>query len=179
MPDSFDSPFVTAAAMREMDLAQTREFLGNHRFLFKGNVLHYRSEFGPTIEDIVRAGGGLAYNYSPALHQNRATFLRGPYDAIVAMNVLEHCKSPSFELIDLRNATKVGGHIFVLYRKAWPDVETDPDIPDPALWRFTAAGMEELFRSAGLELVVHEPRGVIAVGGFELHLGGAAIGRKP
>ena len=93
-------------------------------------------------------------------------------DAILCTQVLQYVSSPQDVLWAFRTWLKPEGHLVLTYATNWDEVEPDD------LWRFTKAGMEGLLRQARFEILHHERRAEINLGGFHVPLGYGVLARR-
>lgn len=83
--------------------------------------------------------------------------------SILCTQVIQYVPDPK-ELVDegFHTALYQGGTLVLTYPTNWPEVESED------LHRFTKAGMERLLTEVGFEIVLHEKRGAIWDGAFEV-----------
>ena len=104
--------------------------------------------------------------------------LSNTYDAVVAVNVMEHVGMPWVWVIELKRVCKPGGLVALIVPANWPYHKAPVDC-----WRVYPDGMQSLLAWAGLDMV--ECRASVAVpddptpllGGVVVDTVG--IGRKP
>ena len=151
----------TENSVRRIDVTSARAFFRRHGAYLAGRVLCLGGD--PPREAIV----------GDCIELEDGRPLPGGYfDAVVAGQFLE-CAADPVETLrwSCRAMLRIGGALVFTYRTCWEDQPGD-------LWRFTRAGMERLLQEAAFRIVVHEPRGSIAAGGFRFPLGYGVVAIK-
>ena len=96
----------------------------------------------------------------------------GDYDAILCTQVLQYVPDPPLLLHWFHGWLKEGGYLVMTYPTSWDEVE------DTDLWRFTKVGMEKLLLDQKFEVLHHERRAEIELGGFKFPLGYGVVARR-
>jgi len=150
--------------IRALDRASIRRFVDSCQDKLTGRVL----DFGSGMQPYRSLVGGEYLPHEPGDAYPAANSL----DAVLCTQVLQYVAAPQDVLWAFREWLKPGGHVILTYPTNWDEVEADD------LWRFTKAGMEFLLRQARLEVLHHEQRAAINLGGFRFPLGYGVLARR-
>lgn len=168
-------------SIRQLEKTSLQDFLAHCGDYIKGRTL----DFGcgdQRYRNLVESFGAKYYPYDRAQNPGSATKGEdvGPdeplhaepmWDTILCTQVLQFIEDPPDLLYEFENALKSGGYLVLTYTTCWEEREAQD------LFRFTRWGMDYILRTAGFEIVRHEPRGLIDVGGFSFSLGGGVVAR--
>lgn len=166
-------------SIRHLERNSIQQFLETCGPYLKGRVL----DFGcgdQRYRNLVESFEGKYHPYDRAENLGSATKGKdiGPgrplglkWDTILCTQVLQFIPDPPDLLHEMRNAILDHGYLVLTYATCWVEQE------EGDLFRFTKSGMEYLLATAGFEVVRHEGRGLIDVGGFEFTLGGGVVAR--
>lgn len=157
--------------IRQVERASIRAFVEKHRSYLSGRVLDFGAGKPGTClvpqpyRDLVN-GQYFPYEAGDELYPTRPRF-----DAVLCTQVLQYIRSPSDVVGIFAEDLDPGGHLVMTYPTCWADEDSD-------LWRFTRAGMEQIVKSARLEIVAHELRATVDFGNFKFPLGYGIVARK-
>jgi hypothetical protein len=159
-------------AVRELEKGSIRRFVASCAEQLSGVVLDFGSGKEP-YREIVEAAGGEYHAFDRIAFPANVSGLDVGYmrhqadcvDAILCTQVAQYLPTPWRTFAYLYGLIRTGGHLVMTYPTTWPEVEPGD------LWRFTKAGMERLLEIADFQIVRHEERAAIDLGGFRLPLG--------
>lgn len=173
------SPLWNRDTIRDVERASIFKFVASCADQLTGRVLDYGCGLQP-YREIVEAAGGDYVGYDRAAFPANVSgrdvgeaSLGDWHDAVVCTQVAQYWPDPYYELaVQISNRLRPRhGHLILTYPTCWDEVEPDD------LWRFTRAGMERLLARAGFEVLRHERRAEVAVGGFRFPLGYGVLAR--
>jgi SAM-dependent methyltransferase len=160
--------------IRELERASIREFMERSREFLKGRVLDFGAGKPGTCQTPQPYRDLVEGEYVPF---DKDDDLPIPYseafEAVICTQVVQYLPDPERMLTVMRKYLKPGGHLLLTYPTNWDEVE----ISD--LWRFTKTGMERLLRKAGFQILRHERRASINLGGFRFPLGYGVVAQRP
>lgn len=169
------------STIRVFDKATTRAWLEQQRQYLRGRVLDYGCGLQP-YRDLVE-GEYVGYdrkafpgNVSKQDHGPSGSLRKEYWDTILCTQMLQYVPSPNPLLMAFRNALQLGGHLVMTYATNWAQVEPWDK------WRFTRGGMEKmlsrtLFATQKWQIIEHDCKGEINLGGFRLPLGYGVVAR--
>jgi len=156
--------------IRDLERRSIRSFVAQHKQCLKGRVLDFGAGTPTTCRtpqpyrDLVE-GEYVAYDVdSPSVW--------GPWDAILCTQVVQYIPDVPKLLSRFEAQLVAGGYLVMTYPTNWAEVEGSD------LWRFTRAGMERLLHDAELEVLHHERRAEVTLGGFAFALGYGVVAKK-
>jgi SAM-dependent methyltransferase len=168
-----------------VDRVYIERFLAAHAGDIRGRVLEVRDSSYTTQYGGEGVANAAVVDIDPV--NREATFVAdlgerdslpvGAFDCVIVTQTLQYVERPRSALANLWRALAPGGVALVT---APCTSRVDPDAPEADRWRFTAAGLETLFRGAGewAELEVCGFGNVLSSVGFllgisaqELHVG--------
>ena len=167
-------------SIRELELGSIHRFVTESSSYFEGaRILDFGCGRQPYREIVERARGV----YEP---YDRAAFpanlsgedVGGPLlfgdwrDVVLCTQVAQYWPEPLAELTVIHGLIRPGGVLVMTYPTCWDEVEPGD------LWRYTRAGMESLIFQAGFsEILRHERRAEVELGGFRFPLGYGLVAR--
>jgi len=157
--------------IRLMDRLSIRWYMEHNLNYLAGRVLDYGAGTSP-YRNLVTG------EYFP--YQFGESWPGGDFfDAVMVNQVLQYVEWPLITLENLRDVLKPSGHIVMTFATNWDEVPNDcyhGEFCDR--WRFTAKGMEYLFKMAGFEVLDLTRRCEVRVGSFTFPIGYGIVGRK-
>jgi|GEM_PF-2541641 len=159
--------------VRELERTSIRRFMEQHgRYIYGGRVL----DFGAGKPETCRT----PQPYRDLVHGDYVPYDEGDpwpagalFDAVICTQVMQYLVDPKVWLGRLFGVLKPGGYLVMTYPTNWDEVEVND------FWRFTKAGMEVLLFQAGFDIVRHERRASIDLGGFRFPLGYGVVAQRP
>lgn len=165
--------------VREIERASIRSFVEACSGYLGISVLDYGCGQQP-YRDIAEEDGGEYTPFDRAhFPGNVSNFDVGSwphprsFDSVLCTQVAQYWLDPQTTIREIFGLLVRGGHLVMTYPTTWAEVE------EADHWRYTKAGMEFLLRFAGFEIVEHDERAVIDLGGFRLPLGYGVVAMRP
>jgi len=155
--------------IREHERQSIRAFMENHSGYLRGRVMDFGAGKLGTCREPEPYRDLVDGEYVP--YDKGDQWPDGQFDCVICNQVLQYVHDPRYELERLREKLQFGGHLVLTYATCWDEVEQDD------LWRFTKAGMSRLLRYAGFDVLLHERRAGINLGGFTFALGYGVLAR--
>lgn len=162
-------------SIRDLERSSIRDFIG--RAIADGFVRGRVLDFGcgeQPYRSMIEAAGDVEYHgYDPRLVGSDPAVMLAPFDTIVCTQVMQYVDNPEWQLVKFRDwlVFPGGGHLIMTYPTNWDEVEPSD------LWRFTKAGMERLLAVLDFDVLKHERRAAVELGGFKFPLGYGVIAR--
>jgi len=183
-----------ASSIRQLERSSIQKFLETCGPYLKGRVLDYGCGQQP-YRKLVESFEGEYHGYDRADHPGSVTegedvgewpFSGSPWDSILCTQVMQffptrkrNCgdhdvvvSGPGEALMCLHWMLKDGGFLVLTYTTNWDEVEEADHT------RFTKTGMEHMLSSIGFEILKHERRAEINLGGFEFPLGYGCVAQR-
>jgi SAM-dependent methyltransferase len=142
--------------IRQIERASIRMFMEQNREYLRGRVL----DFGAGQQPYRALVDG---EYVPC--EKDWFHIPGVFDTVMCNQVLQYVENPRLALKLFHTLLSYGGHLVMTYPTNWDEVEASD------FWRFTQAGMAELLRETGFQIVKHERRAEVVLGNFKFPLG--------
>lgn len=155
-------------SIRGLERKSIREFVTKHQGLLSGRVLDFGAGKEGTCLKPQPYRDLISGQYEPWEPDDKWPVPE--YDAILCTQVLQYVPDPALVIHWFHGWLKDGGHLVMTYPTCWDEVE------DSDLWRWTRFGMEKLL--ARFEILHHERRAEIELGGFKFPLGYGVVARK-
>lgn len=162
---------LNSKTIRDLERASLRAFMEKHRGYLKGRVLDFGAGKPGTCREPQPYGDLVDGEYFPYEKGDPVPmFERGVrFDAIICTQVLQYVSYPRTIIGSFAACLNPGGYLVMTLPTCWDEVEeTDK-------WRFTKAGIESLL--IGWEILHHERRAEINLGGFRFPLGYGVVAR--
>jgi SAM-dependent methyltransferase len=167
--------------IREIERRTIREFVLWNADLLAGRVLDYGCGKRPYREIVENAGGSYIGFDRVAFGGNvsgedigELAELRPAsegFDAILCTQVIQYVREPGELLLMFANWLKNAGHLILTGPTNWPEVEPED------LHRHTLAGIKQLLRETGFDIVIAEQRWGLPLSGFGLSIGYGVVAR--
>lgn len=171
--------------LRELERDSIYRFVESCGDLFRGaRVLDYGAGAQP-YKDLIESFGPKEYvpydapNFpaSCATADTTGSAWQRRFDVVVCTQVFQYLERPDVELFDIRYhrlsyERSIGDRYLVLtYPTNWPEVE------EADLRRFTKSGMGRMLADVGFEIMRHERRAEVTLGGEAFALGYGVVAR--
>jgi SAM-dependent methyltransferase len=156
--------------VRELERDSIREFMTRNRHLLCGRVLDFGAGKPGTCREPQPYRHLVEGEYVP--YDKGDAWPRGPFDAVMCNQVFQYLEDPVSWAHALLMALKPGGHLVMTYATNWEECEASD------LARFTRIGMDRLLKSVNFEILGHERRASINLGGFQFALGYGVVARR-
>ena len=152
--------FITRKSIRIVERESIRNFVEQHKDLLVGRVL----DFGAGEEPY---RGLVTGEYVP--YEKGEEFPEGAFHTVLVNQVAQYLGNPHEVFSKLAT---VGEYLVMTYPTNWEEVE------DTDLYRYTKAGMEQMLKEAGYEILSHEKRCSLTFINFELVIGYGVVARS-
>lgn len=162
---------LNSKTIRDLERTSIRSFMEKHRGYLKGRVLDFGAGKPGTCREPQPYRDLVDGEYFPYDRGDTfPMFERGVgFDAIICTQVLQYVSYPRTIIEAFAGYLTPGGYLVMSVPTCWDEVEeTDK-------WRFTKAGIESLL--IGWEILHHERRAEINLGGFRFPLGYGVVAR--
>lgn len=155
-----ESTRITRTSLRIVERESIKNFVEQHKDLLVGRVL----DFGAGEEPY---RGLVTGEYVP--YEKGEEFPEGTFHTILVNQVAQYLGNPHEVFSKLAT---VGEYLVMTYPTNWEEVENTD------LYRYTKAGMEQILREAGYEILSHEKRCSLTFINFELVIGYGVVARS-
>jgi SAM-dependent methyltransferase len=172
---------LNGATIRDIEKQSVRDFVTAHDSLLTGRVLDYGCGTQPYRKIVEHAGGtyigfdrqSFPGNVSGGDVGELADLRPASegFDAILCTQMIQFVRDPDELLMLFANWLKNGGHLILTGPTNWPEVEPED------LHRHTLAGIRQLLRETGFDIVIAEQRGGLPIPGFGLSIGYGVVAR--
>lgn len=155
-----ESTRITRTSVRMVERESIRNFVEAHKDLLVGRVLDFGAGEEPYREFVTG-------EYVP--YEKGEEFPVGEFHTILMNQVAQYLGNPQEVFSKLAT---VGEYLVMTYPTNWEEVE------DTDVYRYTKAGMEQILKEAGYEVLSHEKRCSLTFINFELVIGYGIVARS-